>query len=207
MPEDFSNEIPEHAWVAAYDGHMIDIANPEVGMIHEEDVFKSLARRPRYGGFLDTPIDELYSVAQHAVYVSRLVAKYQRERDVMGIYHALHHDSAEYILMDVVSPMKRILPDYKALEAKWNPIINEKFGIIATPEREEMTHWADRRCFMHEAAQFERVDVHNRNQFEKLFEVFPGDKVMKPSEAYAFFKFEDERLRAEIAESWTAEAV
>ena len=212
MPEDFSDVIPTEAVVATYGGHLVDIINPTVEMIRDEDVFKSLARRCRFGGFLDTPLDEIYSVAQHAVYVSRIVRMSQDEYDPMAIYHALHHDDPEYILTDIVSPMKRVLPDYKRLEKMWTPLTNQHFGVISTPFYEKMTHWADRICFMHEAAQFDRIDVPDRFKFDKLFDLFEGERVLTPSQAYEFFKAEHESLKRQLDESgayehWTAQAV
>ena len=213
MPEDFSDTVPVNATVATYGGHIVDIANPTVEMIREDDVIKSLARRPRYGGFLDTPLDELYVVAQHAVYVSRVAGTLEGGDDPLARYHALHHDDPEYILMDVVSPMKRILPDYKALEKLWTPITNQFFGVTVTPEFERLTHEADFIVFMMEAHEFDRIDVPNRFDYPKLFEAFPGDRVLKPSEAYQFYLDELNMLRAEITqmeevrrheEAWTA---
>lgn len=69
--------------------------DPRPDEIDVYDIANALAKVCRFGGHPDY----FYSVAQHAVHVSRLVpAGFELE--------GLHHDDAEYILADVIRPIK-----------------------------------------------------------------------------------------------------
>lgn len=62
-----------------------------------------------------------YSVAQHCYLASFLVP----ERFALD---ALLHDASEAYLSDISSPAKMLLPDYKAIEARIEKVISERFG-------------------------------------------------------------------------------
>lgn len=82
------------------------------------DIAHALSNTCRFGGH----VNEFYSVAQHSVFVSNLVpSKYQLA--------ALLHDASEAYLSDIVSPAKRMLEDYKSLEADVMQAIEKKFNI------------------------------------------------------------------------------
>jgi len=63
-----------------------------------------------------------YSVAQHAVHVSRLVAPELA-------MPALHHDDVEAVVGDVSSPLKSLLPEYRKIERECERVILAGFGI------------------------------------------------------------------------------
>lgn len=120
--------LPANAY-RTHSGKMLDFADPEHATIDVEDVAHALARVCRYGG----AVDDYYSVASHCVYVSR-----ELERAGYSPYIAtagLLHDAAEAYLGDVVSGLKRLLPDYRAIEKRWEARIEDHFDV----------HWSEGR--------------------------------------------------------------
>ncbi len=71
----------------------------------------------RFGGHCR----EFYSVAQHSVRVAMAVPIEVR-------LQALLHDASEAYLGDVVRPLKRLMPNYRGLEAKVLSVIMARFG-------------------------------------------------------------------------------
>lgn len=75
----------------------------------------------RYGGQCPKP----YTVAEHSVHVSYLVP-------TAYAFEALMHDASEAFLGDVVTPLKRKLPEYKKLEEELTAYINYCYTLPIT---------------------------------------------------------------------------
>jgi hypothetical protein len=102
-------------------GLMFDFANPQQDSIDLHDIAHALALTNRYGGHTSDP----YSVAQHCVLCS--------EQAPPGLeMEALLHDAAEAYIGDVPSPLKQMLPDFRATEKRVEAAIAEKFGVPTT---------------------------------------------------------------------------
>jgi hypothetical protein len=112
-------------------GRFYDYSDPAGNDFTIEDVALSLSNICRYGG----QVDKHYSVAQHAYYVSYAVEDKRYELD------ALCHDNVEAFLCDIPTPLKRMLPDYKALEARHEEAMFARFGL--TFPMHESVHKAD----------------------------------------------------------------
>ncbi len=187
------------AWTTARNGRRIDLLNPTVEMIHEDDVAVSLARQSRYNAWLDIPIDDIYSIAQHSVYVGRTM--YHKALEIgatMAVAKrfgrvGIAHDVPEFALKDIITPLKVHMPEYKALEAIWEPVCYEWAGAANPTQAEiDMMHWADRTVLLQEMAQFGRstqwaVDEGWDLPIIPLFKDFAGDDVWKPSQSYRAF--------------------
>ncbi|HCT9442854.1 TPA: HD family hydrolase [Proteus mirabilis] len=95
-----------------------------------QDIATGLANECRFNG----QIDNFYSVAQHSVYTSYLVAP-------EFALEALLHDASEAYVKDLPSPLKKLLPEYKLIELRVEKIIRKKFGL---PENmSDEVHFAD----------------------------------------------------------------
>lgn len=81
-----------------YTGRYVDLNAPRAATIALEDIAVGLSNTCRYGG----QVTKFYSVAEHAVRVSYLVPPELA-------LPALHHDSHEAYMGDIISPMKLAL--------------------------------------------------------------------------------------------------
>ena len=94
--------------------------DPASNVIRVTDIAHALAHVCRFAGHTR----EFYSVAQHSVLVSLIVPP----EDALT---ALFHDATEAYIGDVSSPLKQLLPDYQAIEARLHADIFAKLGIPA----------------------------------------------------------------------------
>ncbi len=97
-------------------GRYFDFVNLSANVVTIEDIAHALAHICRFCGHTR----QFYSVAQHSV-----LASYHCEQP----YAALMHDAAEALLGDVSSPLKRLLPDYRAIEERIESWLFYKFGV------------------------------------------------------------------------------
>lgn len=98
-------------------GIYINIFAPTADMICIEDIAHAEAGMPRFAGHLN----KHYSVAQHSMMAAQMVSKKNR-------LAALMHDSTEAYMLDMPSPIKARLPEYKVYEHKLMEVIAAKFG-------------------------------------------------------------------------------
>jgi len=112
-------------YIRAVSGRRIYLRDPGLNeALHLEDFAHALARIARFNGHTL----HRYSVASHSLMVADLAPRMWRA-------DALMHDAAEGVLGDVTSPLKGLLPDYRALEARWADAIEERFGLHGTGSR------------------------------------------------------------------------
>lgn len=95
-----------------------------------QDIASGLANECRFNG----QIDNFYSVAQHSVYASYLVApEYALE--------ALLYDASKAYIKDLPRPLKAILTEYQMIECDIDLAIRKKFGLPETMS--DAVHFAD----------------------------------------------------------------
>ncbi len=110
------------AWIQTYIGMQFWPFSPEYRKIDINDIAHSLANQNRYTGHTRYP----YSVAQHSIYVSRILPAPLR---VFGLLH----DAAETYVHDIVSPMKKyvILRDSERHVATFSQVEDQVLSAIA----------------------------------------------------------------------------
>jgi len=110
---------------------VIDITNPKVQDFLIADIAQALSRMGRF----NYQIEETWTVAQHSLmclmyyqYYSEVVAQDLSELPDPRVGLALLlHDASEAYLGDVVSPLKGLLPQYKAIEDSFSSLIYKKY--------------------------------------------------------------------------------
>lgn len=97
-------------------GALFDILDPASSDFTLHDIAHGLGRVCRFAGHTN----RFYSVAEHCVHVARLVPVELGQA-------ALLHDAAEAFIGDVTRPLKALLPEYRAIEARIEYVIYERF--------------------------------------------------------------------------------
>lgn len=108
------------SWIITHTGQRFELLSPAAAMVHPADIAHSLAHLCRFNGHTH----EHYSVAQHCYIASTLVPP----EDALA---ALLHDAPEAYIGDMVRPLKQLLPEFKAVEARIWAAICERFDLAA----------------------------------------------------------------------------
>lgn len=114
---DWSAYVPGPHEIETVTGKYVDLANPRPECIDLTSVASGLSNTCRYNGQVP-----FYSVAQHAVMVSRRLERqgFDAEFQLAG----LHHDDAEAFLGDVTRPLKSLFqPTYENLTIRMDVAI------------------------------------------------------------------------------------
>ncbi len=124
--------LPARAWQRMLSGRRLDLLDPSPLDIELGDIAHGLARVARWNG--QTQGDYAFSVAQHSVLVSEVFSALMPDADNEARLYALLHDAAEYVMGDIISPLKAAMGgDYKAFEGRLLGAIHMRFSLAATP--------------------------------------------------------------------------
>lgn len=118
---------PELLWFTSHSGVQVHPFAFTEAMVNLADVTHGLSHQGRFGG----QAREWYSIAQHSILVAYLL------HNVFGqptlCWAGLMHDAPESLFGDVVSPIKRGLPDYRAAynaaEAIMLPVLGVQYPL------------------------------------------------------------------------------
>ncbi len=128
------NSTPPRAWQRMLSGRRLDLLDPSPLDIEIEDIAHGLAFQARWNG--QTIGDYPYSVAEHSVFVEELFTTLNPRIDPKWRLAALLHDAPEYVIGDMISPVKAAVgPGYEALDERLVTAIHVRFGLPAkTPD-------------------------------------------------------------------------
>jgi len=134
-----SSETPQDPYIHTQEGrfYIRRPTWPVRAMAH------SMGQTARYRGHAEA----FYSVAEHSLLVAGLM------RDYVGgsVYEGILHDGVEYVLPDVSSPFKQLLPDLRREEKILDKHMRAHFDL--PPEKTEQATIADWLALFIEAAE------------------------------------------------------
>jgi uncharacterized protein len=121
---------PPRAWQRMLSGRRLDLLDPTPVDIEIEDIAHGLAFVARWNG--QTKGDWPYSVAEHSLLVEAIFARSLKASDPKWQLAALLHDAPEYVIGDMISPVKAAVgQEYGALDMRLTAAIHIRFGLPA----------------------------------------------------------------------------
>ncbi|MEL6914419.1 MAG: HD family hydrolase [Pseudomonadota bacterium] len=118
------------AWQRMLSGRRLDLLDPTPVDIEIEDIAHGLAFVARWNG--QTSGDFAYSVAEHSILVEQIYGRLEPAAPVKWRLAALLHDAPEYVIGDMISPVKAAVgPGYGELDARLTAAIHVRFGLPA----------------------------------------------------------------------------
>ncbi|MCY3878318.1 MAG: HD family hydrolase [Rhodobacteraceae bacterium] len=118
------------AWQRMLSDRRLDLLDPSPTDIEIQDIAHGLAFVARWNG--QTTGSHPYSVAEHSLLVERIYRIRNRDSESRWNLAALLHDAAEYVIGDMISPVKNALGDeYRILEDRIAGAIFMRFGLPA----------------------------------------------------------------------------
>ena len=147
-------------------GRRLDLLDPSPFDIEIEDIAQGLARVARWNG--QTSGDHAFSVAEHSVIVEQLFTQLNPDASKLDRLACLLHDSAEYVIGDMISPFKNALGlNYKAFETRIEEAVHLRFGLPAqmSMNLKKKIKACDIYCAWFEATQIAGFTVEEANRF------------------------------------------
>ncbi|MGH1355122.1 MAG: hypothetical protein ACRBBS_08600 [Thalassovita sp.] len=157
---------PPRAWQRMLSGRRLDLLDPTPMDIEIEDIAHGLAFVARWNG--QTQGDFPYSVAEHSILVEQLYTRMYPNAPVKWQLAALLHDAPEYVIGDMISPVKAAVgPGYGQLDQRLTAAIHIRFGLPAQipASVKKQIKRADRVSAWMEAVQIAGFSVAEANKF------------------------------------------
>ena len=118
------------AWQRMLSGRRLDLLDPTPMDIEIDDIAHGLAFVARWNG--QTKGDFAYSVAEHSLLVEQIFTDQNPDAPVKWQLAALLHDAPEYVIGDMISPVKAAVgPGYGTLDDRLTAAIHLRFGLPA----------------------------------------------------------------------------
>ncbi len=159
-------KAPPRAWQRMLSGRRLDLLDPTPVDIEIEDIAHGLAFVARWNG--QTRGDFAYSVAEHSLLVEAIFTRLDPESPVRWRLAALLHDAPEYVIGDMISPVKAAVgPGYGALDERLATAIHLRFGLPASVPKSVKARIkkADRISAWLEATQIAGFEVPEADRF------------------------------------------
>ena len=167
------------SWQRMLSGRRLDLLNPSPLDIEIEDIARGISRVARWNG--QTSGDHPLSVAQHSVIVAELLKSYNENIEIKWQLAALLHDAAEYIISDMITPLKSFLgEEYIQLEEKIQSAINIRFSLPGEIPKKiyKLIKNCDRQTAFIEAIQLAGFTLKEAKKTLKMPKLIPDYKII-----------------------------
>ena len=167
------------SWQRMLSGRRLDLLNPSPLDIEIEDIARGISRVARWNG--QTSGEYPLSVAQHSVIVAELLKIYNENIEIKWQLAALLHDAAEYIISDMITPLKSFLgEEYIQLEEKIQSAINIRFSLPGEIPKEiyKLIKNCDRQTAFIEAIQLAGFTLKEAKKTLKMPKLIPDYKII-----------------------------
>jgi 5'-deoxynucleotidase YfbR-like HD superfamily hydrolase len=154
------------AWQRMLSGRRLDLLDPSPFDVEVEDIAHGLAFVARWNG--QTRGEHPYSVAEHSLLVEEIYGRLVPKAEARWRLAALLHDAPEYVIGDLISPVKSAVgPGYAALDTRLARAVHLRFGLPAElpPAVKAAIKRADRVSAWLEATQLAGFAVAEANRF------------------------------------------
>lgn len=122
--------MAKRAWQRMLSGRRLDLLDPTPMDIEITDIAHGLSFVARWNG--QTRGDWAYSVAEHSLLVEEIHYRCQPDTDPRWRLAALLHDAPEYVIGDMISPVKSALgKEYGEMDMRLMAAIHRRFGLPA----------------------------------------------------------------------------
>ncbi len=162
---------PARAWQRMLSGRRLDLLDPTPVDIEIQDIAHGLSFVARWNG--QTNGDFPYSVAEHSLLVERIFSELNPNSNSEARLAALLHDAPEYVLGDLISPVKAAVGyGYENLDDKLTAAIHRRFGLPAkvSPQLKKKIKKADKVSAWLEAMEIAGFSKHEADKFFGKFD-------------------------------------
>ena len=152
-----------------FSGNFYDVQNPRRSVVSLVDIAHSLSMQCRFNGH----VRQFYSVAQHSVFVSRIVPS-------VWAAEALLHDASEAYLGDMIRPLKQQMDSYSRLEKIWEIVIGSVYCLCSDSHVVSAVKLADRIALVTERKYLQGVQSSSLPWDEDWLAIKPDDEHWTP---------------------------
>ena len=132
-------------WILTHKGHAFSFSELDSNVYDLDDIAHALSLTCRFGGFTDYH----YSVGQHSCYMAEEL--FRETGDAALALDGLMHDAEEYVMGDMKTPLKNLMPEFRAMSAKVDAAIRHEFHQFGVPlEIQPLTKEYDTRILLDE---------------------------------------------------------
>ena len=152
-------------------GRRLDLLDPTPVDIEIQDIAHGLSFVARWNG--QTNGDFPYSVAEHSLLVERIFSELNPNSNSEARLAALLHDAPEYVLGDLISPVKAAVGyGYENLDDKLTAAIHRRFGLPTkvSPHLKKKIKKADKVSAWLEAMEIAGFSKHEADKFFGKFD-------------------------------------